>query len=622
MSIGENNILKQHKIVKENFISFCELFRFQVRTNPSAIAAIFEGHSLTYEELDCRSSQLADLLRTNGVKSETVVALSLHNSLDLLVGILGIFQSGGTYLPIDPNYPAERIESILEDAKPVILLTEESLNDKLSFFPYKIVLMNKLPSMEHISQGESIQANHLAYVIYTSGSTGRPKGIMVEHGALSHAALAYRELHPNKLVSLMSGSISFDVGLLVIAHALTFGGTVCIPKNEMGVDPEQIIALIERHRVNHMLCVPSLYAMLLNKSRKLFSLYSVDLAGENMPNDIPETHAKIAPNAVLYNVYGPSEYAIGATFAKIYDPIMKQVNKISIGKPLPKTQVYILDENLQQVSTGIKGEIFIGGEGLARGYLNKEALSTEKFTWVSLPDQEPIRLYRTGDFGRFLLDGNIEFLGRIDHQVKIRGYRIELGEVEYFICQHPEVNEAVVIVQEEKRLAAYFSTRTKEPISEKLRIYLQNALPKYMIPSVLIQVEHWPRTSNGKIDRTALLNLGESRLMKVSLTEPLSGLEQTLFEIWGQVLGCDLFGVDDNFFDLGGDSIQIVNIQTLLQKALDCKINISDLFQYPTISQLARHLSSGKTDEAPSLERQELTKKQKSAFQQFRKFSR
>ncbi|MGC1879145.1 MAG: non-ribosomal peptide synthetase [Rhabdochlamydiaceae bacterium] len=621
MSNGEGSILKQHKIVNENFTSFCDLFRFQVRTNPHAVAVIFEGSSLTYQELDYRSSQLAGFLRANGVKSETIVALSLHNSLDLLVGILGIFKSGGAYLPIDPNYPAERIESILEDAKPVILLTEERLNDKFSFLPYKIVLMNKLPSIEHISQGEFIQANHLAYVIYTSGSTGKPKGIMVEHEALSHAALVYRELHPNRLVSLMSGSISFDASLLVISHTLTSGGTVCVPKNEMGVDPEQIIALIERHMVNYTLCVPSFYSIILSKSQKLSSLQSVDLGGESIPNDIPDIHAKIAPNAVLYNVYGPSEYSVGATFAKIYDPVTKQINKISIGKPLPKTQVYILDENLQPASTGVKGEIFIGGEGLARGYLNKEDLSKEKFTWVSFPEQDPIRLYKTGDFGRFSQDGTIEFLGRMDHQVKIRGYRIELGEVEYFICQHPEVNEAVVIVQEEKRLAAYFFAKTKEAISEKLRTYLQNMLPQHMIPSALIQVDCWPRTPNGKIDRRALSNFPEQHSKKVSFEEPLSGMELTLFQIWQQVLGRDTFGVKDNFFHLGGDSLQIVNVHALLQETLDFKVNISNLFQYPTISQLAHHLSSEKTDDVPSSKLQELTKKQKSAFQQFRKLS-
>jgi len=302
------------------------------------------------------------------------------------------------------------------------------------------------------------------------------------------------------------------------------------------------------------------------------------------------------------------------------------MNKISIGKPLPNTQVYILDENLKQIPTGSKGEIFIGGEGLARGYLNQEALTKERFIWVSLSDREPIRLYKTGDFGRFLPDGNIEFLGRMDHQVKIRGYRIELGEVEYFISQHTEVNEAVVIVQEDidcrKRLVAYFSAQTRGPISEKLRTYLKNTLPQYMVPSALIQVDFWPRTPNGKIDRAALPNVPESSLKIASPVQPLSDMERTLFQIWKQVLGQETFGVRDNFFDLGGDSLQIVNVQILLEEAFGFKINISFLFQYPTISQLAHYLSSEKTDEFPSSKNEELTKKQKSAFEKFKKFSK
>ncbi len=625
MQIGENSTQVDNKYVKEKFVSFCDLFKLQVRKNPSAIAAIFEENTLTYEELDHQSSQLAGFLRANGVESETIVALSLRNSLDLLVGILGILKSGGAYLPIDPNYPAGRIESMIEDAEPAILLTEDSLSPKFSHLPSKIVVVNKLYPMDHISQDEFIHPDHLAYVVYTSGSTGKPKGIMIEHGALSHASLAYQKLHPNKLVSLVAGSISFDASLLVISHTLASGGIVCIPKSEVAVDPQQIIALIEKHGINYTLCVPSFYSMLLIKSQRLPSLQSVDLGGENIPNDIPGLHTEIAPNATLYNVYGPSEYAIGATFAKIYDPITKQVNRITIGKPLRNTQVYILDENLQQVSTGVKGEIFIGGEGLARGYLNKKALSTEKFIWVSLPDQESVRLYRTGDFGRILPDGNIEFLGRKDHQVKIRGYRIELGEVEYWICQHPEVSKAVVFAQEEKdgrkRLVAYFSGAPRITI-DALRLYLSDLLPTHMIPSSFVKLEQFPLLSNGKIDRKALLEFPVIETKEQFAQQPQSHFEQVLVDIWKTILQREGIGIHDNFFDVGGDSLGLAIMQTSIQTALGIEVPIVGLFCYPTISQLAQHLNRNEQMGMPlphsTSKHQVISEKRKAAFQRLK----
>ncbi len=616
----------QNQNAKKSFASFCELFRLQAKANPSQIAAVFEENSLTYEELNHRSSQVANLLRTFSVKPETIVALSLYNGLDLLVGILGILQSGCAYLPIDPDYPIARIESILMDAKPAILLTDETLYGKFSPLSNNVVLINKRPLAEQAIWHESIKPEHLAYVIYTSGSTGRPKGIMMEHKALSHAGSAYTKLHPKRLISLMSGSISFDASLLVISHTLSLGGTVCIPRNEIAADPEQLIALIEKHKVNYTLCVPFFYSMLLNKSQKLTSLQCVDLGGDSIPNDIPALHAKIAPNAILHNVYGPSEYAVGATFSKIYDPVSGITNKISIGKPLPNTQVYILDENLKQVATGVRGEIFIGGAGLARGYLNNKLLSTEKFIFMSLPGQDLIRLYRTGDFGRFTPDGNIEFLGRMDHQVKIRGHRIELGELEYLISQYPEVNKAVVMAQDQsdgrKRIVAYFSTTAKEDISEMLQTHLRTTVPQYMVPSALIKIVNWPLTATGKIDRAFLSSFSEPCLIKSPVNQPLSELEQKLFAIWKQVLNQDTFGVNDNFFYLGGDSLLLVELQTLIQTITEIKINIADLFQYPTISKLAHHLSSDIANtRSPSLH-EKLAKKQKSAFQKFRSYKR
>ncbi len=612
-----NKFIEQNEDVKEKFLSFCDLFELQVRANPSAIALIFDGVMFTYEELDFRSTQLANFLRMNGVKSETIVGLSVHNGLNLLVGILGILRSGGVYLPIDPNYPAKRIEMMLKDASPFLFLTEESLSKKIDLAPYKMVLMDKGFPKDNLSLKEMIQPDQLAYIVYTSGSTGKPKGIMLDHRALSYAALAHLKLHSGRLVSLVCGSLSFDASILVITHTLVSGGTVCVPKNETSMDPEQIIDLINEHSVNYTLCIPSFYAMLLNKSREMPSLRSIDLGGENIPNAIPDIHSRIAPNSILYNIYGPSEYAVGATFAKIYDPITKQRSKITIGKPFQNTQVYILDENLKQAPMNIKGEMFIGGPGLARGYLNNEALSEEKFIWVSFQGQNPIRLYRTGDFGRLLSDGNIELLGRMDHQVKIRGYRIELGEIEYSVCQYPKVNEAVVIVREgpdgDKRLIAYFTAVVKTEIGQELKAHLSQSLPNYMIPSVFVQLESFPRTPNGKIDRDALPDAcNEQR----NIAAPRSAFEEALAVIWKKILPVDLVGIEDNFFDLGGDSLSIAKVQTLMETELAIKIPVAELLQYPTISQLSRHLhqeASGGISTHPSL-----AVKKKAAFQRFK----
>lgn len=622
MSILEK---KPYSIVKDGFISFCDLFKFQAKENPRKTAVIFGEDSLTYEELNRRSSQLASYLRANGVQPETIIALSVQNGLNLIIGMLGILRSGGTYFPIDPNYPAERIKMMLDDAQPRIILTDQSLVSTFSNLTCKVIAIDKHPLIESINRAEEeLLPDQLAYIMYTSGSSGRPKGIMMEHRALAYAISAHQKLHRDKFISLISGSISFDASLITMALTLISGGTVCVSKNEKIVNPEEIIALIEQKKINYTLCVPSFYGMLLKKQKTLPSLKSIDLGGENIPNVIPDIHAHVAPNSTLYNIYGPSEYAIGATYAKIYDPITGKVDKITIGKAFPGTQVYVLDENLKEVPVGGKGEIFIGGPGLARGYLNQENLSKEKFVWVSFFRRDPIRLYRTGDIGRFLQDGNLEFLGRKDYQIKIRGYRIELGEIEHLICQHPEINEAVVISREDsngnKRLIAYFSTRIGQEFSDKLRDYLQGVLPRYMVPSVCIQIEHWPRTPNGKIDRSALLNSLEHNSLKDSIKQPSSLIEKEIFQIWQQLLDRETFGVEDNFFDIGGDSIQIVSLQLRLQEVFGREVSISNLLHYPTISQLAQYLSNAKAVPLSSSKDNERVRNQKSSFLSFKKF--
>jgi amino acid adenylation domain-containing protein len=605
------------------FKSSVELFAEEVKKHLDEIALIFENKKLSYRELDCRSNQVAKYLRENGVQTETVVGLSLGNSLNLIVGILGILKAGGVYLPLEPTYPQDRIDYMLEDAKPSILLTESLIAPKFEHFSGIVIQLDKcwkeISALSDDPQEILIEPNHLAYVIYTSGSTGKPKGIMVEHASFAHGITAHQEFYQGKLVGLLSGAISFDVSILIIFHLLISGGTILIPLSKSIIDAEKLIHLIESHSINYILCVPALYSMMLNKSRQLPSLKIVSLTGENIPNSIVTLHPRFAPNAILYNEYGPTEYAIGTTIAKIYDPEEKIAYPISIGKPLSNTYVYILDENLQPVSSGTKGEIFIGGAGIARGYLNNEALTAKKFIWITFPGQKPIRLYRTGDFGRFLPDGNLEFLGRMDYQVKIRGNRVELGEIEHAIYQHPKVDEAVVVVREEpddnKYLVAYFTALVTTEIRQELKAHLTNLLPKYMIPSAFIQLECFPRTPNGKINRNALPNIFEKQ--KENVEEPRSELERMLSAIWKSVLHLKVIGNKDNFFDLGGDSLSLARVQTLIDIDLAIKVSVTELLRYPTVSQLSQYLNSPTNSKITHLH-QNLSIKKKMAFQQFK----
>ncbi len=600
------------------FTSTIQQFQKQAKQHPYAIAAIFEDKKLSYKELDRKSNQIAKYLRRIGVQSEVVVGLSLGNSLDLIVAIMGILKAGGVYLPIEPSYPRERIDYMLKDAKPFILITESSQTHQFIEFSGNIIHLDfvwaEILACDDDPLNISIEPSHLAYIIYTSGSTGNPKGIMVEHRSLSHGAVAHQKFYEGELVGLLSSSISFDVSLLIIFHLLLSGGAVYIPPAGSIFDAKNVIDLIENNSINYILCVPSLYSMLLNRSRKLPSLKIVSLTGENIPNSILTLHPQLAPNAILYNEYGPTEYAIGTTIAKIYDPKEQKMYPVSIGKPLPYTHVYILDENLQLVHNDTKGEIFIGGIGIARGYLNQPSLTAERF----IPFQSTF-LYRTGDYGRFLTDGNIEFLGRIDYQVKIRGHRVELGEVEHAISTYHKVDEAAVIACENanknKYLVAYFTALASSDIKQELKSHLGNLLPKYMMPSIFVQLKSFSRTPNGKIDRNALPIEFESD--EVSDEWPRSELEQALSEIWKQVLVLKVVSNEDNFFDLGGDSLGIARVQTQIETSLGIYVPITALFQYTTISQLAQYISQQNNKRVSPIS-QTRSDKQRAAFQRFK----
>jgi amino acid adenylation domain-containing protein len=518
------NSKKTHKIPlnwnqKINFVprkNFFQLFKTQVNKNSKNIAVVTTDGSLTYEELNTKSNKLAKYLRSLGVKKNSPIGLSINSELNLIVGILGILKSGGVYLPLDPSYPKTYLKSMLKNAKPKLIITQSTsfplfckINIPVINLDKEFKKINNIKNAS-ISQNNfesSMKLDDLAYIIYTSGSTGKPKGIMISHRSLPNIALSRKKFYPNKIKALISGGICFDASILVIFYTLLNGGCLYLSNYELNKNIRDLRNFIKKNSINFIISVPSLYSKLLENLHNFPKLKTVSLTGESIPYSLCLRHSKLVSNAILYNEYGPSEYAIGTTIAKIYDPFEKKIQKICVGKPLINTQVYILDENLKLVSSGSKGEIHVAGVGLAKGYLNNKSLTNKSFIPVSFSNQKQVCLYKTGDLGRFLPNGNLEFLGRINNQYKICNYKINLGEIEHAILQHPKIKETVVFANENSNeLIAYITTLSKKSIENDLKNHLVNILPNYMIPSKFVHLNQFPLSANGKIDKKALLN--------------------------------------------------------------------------------------------------------------------
>lgn len=574
-------VLEKFNNTKENFPkdkTIVSLFEDQAERMPDKEALLFDNKRFTYRELNEKANQLAGYLLENyNIKPNDIVGIKLDKSETFVIAILGILKAGAAYLPIDINYPEDRVDFIEKDSKcKLVLDAEEIMLYNFERFRYG----NEKPPVAN-------KASDLAYVIYTSGTTGNPKGVMVEHGNLVNSTLSRLNYYQVERILLIS-SFAFDSSIAVIWSGL-LGGTLVVERDEVIKDIEDITKRIIDNKITDMLCVPSYYSVLFEAFRKEkanLSLRNVILAGEAIKLDIIATHNKHFENIGLYNEYGPTECTVWATVTKINDC----KNIIPIGKPISNTQIYILDKDLQIVSREITGRIYISGDNVARGYLYHPDLTAKKF--IENPFISGQRMYDTGDLGRWLPDGSIEFLGREDHQVKIRGFRIELGEIEAAVLDYSEQITQVVLeakeVNEEKTLVAYFVSNSEIDKTELIS-FLQEKLPEYMIPVFFVELPILPLTPNGKIDRKALPDVGNDDVIKGEYVGARSHEEKILVQVWEEVLKREAISVKDNYYNLGGDSIKSIQIISKL-KQKGYSLTLLNLFNNPIVEDLAQYI--------------------------------
>ena len=572
------------------------LFEAQVALTPDNIAVISEDQSLTYRELDRRANQLAHYLKSRGVGPETPVGICLERSLEMIVGLVGILKAGGAYVPIDPSYPKDRLFYLLEDSRAPILLTQKRFRNEFLGATAAIVSIDSeeryFDEYSGLKPSTSETADGVAYVIYTSGSTGRPKGVLVTHRNAVHSTLARLDYYNEPVTCfLLLSSFAFDSSVAGIFWTLSQGGRLFLAQEGVQKAPSELGALIEHAHVTHVLCLPSLYSVLLEQVpvAQLDSLHTIIVAGESCPKEVVLRHQTRLPLAGLFNEYGPTE---GTVWSTVYRAsVQNEGATVSIGRPIPGGRIYLLDAHMRPVSIGMLGEMHIAGEGVARAYHNRPDLTAEKFIPDPFCSAAGGRLYRTGDLARYRPDGNIEFAGRRDQQVKIRGYRIELGEIEARLLDYPAVQDAIVLVQEshtgDMLVVAYVVTRENGQNTSALRAFLKERLPEYMIPSVTVVLTQFPLTPNGKVDRKALPMPDMIGQLGHQYVAPRTPTEELLAGIWADVLQVARVGVLDNFFEVGGHSLLATQVMSRLPKLLRVELPLRTLFEAPTVAQLA-----------------------------------
>ena len=662
-----------------------QLFEAQVELTPDKIAVLFESQQLTYKELNQKANQLARYLQSLGVTKETRVGICLERSEKMAIALLGVLKAGGTYIPLDPAFPQERLKFMVDDSgvnfliadsgtsplTPLLdkekgIVEENSLQPPLLDKERRIVEENSLqPPLPDKSRGDETQLyrgevinldnnwelitqqsfenlqpqitpENLAYIIYTSGSTGKPKGVKIAHKSLVNCLESMQQkpgMSEND-VMLSVTTLSFDIAALELYLPLISGATLKIISREIATDGIKLIQIIEKNQVTVMQATPATWRLLLTAGWKGNRQLKILCGGEAL--DISVAKELLDSSKEVWNLYGPTEATIWSSVARLEwgqgDKETRRQGEISqygsgfvpIGKPINNTQFYVLDDCLQPVPIGVPGQLYIGGVGLAKGYLNKPGLTAEKFipnpfsSSLSAPSapsapsassasSAPSALYKTGDLVRYLPDGNLEYLSRIDNQVKLRGFRIELGEIESVLMQHPDVKQAVVTLyknNDDEKLIAYVLPSSDISQSE-LRQFLQDKLPAYMIPSNYMMLEEFPLTPNRKIDRKALPTPEKIRPELENYVIPKTKIEQEIAQIWQEVLQVEKIGIHDNFFDLGGHSLLMVKVQSKLREKFSHDVSLVEMFRHPTISALVNYFSRTDDEVQPDDSRNE-----------------
>lgn len=605
--------VKQAKPITKTHDVIHRLFEAQAARTPEAIALVYEDEQLTYAQLNAGSNQLAHHLRSLGVGAETLVGVCTDRSIEMVIALLGVLKAGGAYLPLDPSYPSERLSFMLADAQAPLLLTQEALLQGLPKYDGKIVcldldwdLIARYPSEAPESH---IDGDNLAYIVYTSGSTGQPKGVMVTHANVTRLFTATDHWFHfnNRDVWTFFHSYAFDFSVWELWGALLYGGRLVLVPYWLSRSPEAFYELLRHEKVTVLNQTPSAFRQLIQTDTSLsdandLALRLVIFGGEaldlQMLQPWIDRHGDTRPQ--LVNMYGISETTVHVTYRPLTETDIRSDSGSVIGEPIPDLSLRLLDPYLQLNPVGVTGEMFVGGEGVARGYLNRPELTAERFIPDPFSTQPGARLYRSGDVARGLANGDVEYLGRMDHQVKVRGFRIELGEIEAVLRRHPAIKEALVSMRAddsgEKRLVAYL-IGDEQAAHDTLRGYLKQNLPEYMIPAAVLWLETFPLTASGKIDRKALPVPGTDRPeLQEGYVPPRTPTEELMAAIWSKALGVYPVGIHDNFFALGGDSIRGIQVLGGARARGLQHFQLPDLFRYPTISELSQVLAQKETD--------------------------
>jgi amino acid adenylation domain-containing protein len=592
------------------------MFEAQVEQTPEATALIFDNERITYDELNRRANQLAHHLINLGIGPEQLVGVCMERSIEMVVAVLGVLKAGAAYLPLDASYPLERLSFMISDAQPAVVLAQQQRRELLVGIDVDVVWIDadwdRIATCPEESPVVDVSEQSLCYVIYTSGSTGQPKGVLNLHSGAINRFRWMWERYPFAAgeVSCQKTSLNFVDSTWEIFGPLLQGVPSVIIPDEVVKDPVKLVEVLSRQEVTRITVVPSLLRMILDTGMdlqaKLPKLKYWTTSGEALSTELVDDFQPRLPHAMLLNLYGSSEVAADVTYCEALREVIPEDDSsaIPIGWPIANTQIYLLNSDLQPVPVGAAGELYAGGAGLSRGYHNRPELTAERFVPSPHGSVAGARLYRTGDLARYRSDGAIEYLGRTDHQVKLRGFRVELGEVEAVLNDHDAIKEVVVLVREDSpgdpRLVAYVVTNEHgaEVINE-LRSYMKARVPDYMVPAAFVQLDEFPLTGSGKVDRQALPAPDQSRpVLAEQFVAPRNELEESIAQMWREILALERIGIHDEFFDLGGNSLHAMQIMAKVTNMFDVDLPLHRLLDSPTIAGLAQQIElAGQTSQ-------------------------